>query len=537
MTETKISEAGKGSTDPAQQHLRQQKAIWNAAAKALIAKLIYFKRGMNGRGEPKAGLPKSKIEFPMPAEIGSYLDGIATDFAAIVEGAEAIIQEQEHYSQVRRKPQQHVQNMTSSPANTNAVQPVPVAAADDGLLVAEASWFGSRLWAKSVGLRGEGKADLVDMIDHANEIRKTLEDLENILTSSNANAIATAVTTANTLGLSSIKLFQKSFARYNELHDKMTKKQDEDRAKNEADNTKKELVDAKNSRPEKIEVPVATPPIATPPVQQPAPAHNPTQDPEVRYYELCRQFNLAKDDLKKGNKVIEFAKTRSEQMHIADPKDKYYSNLLNYSTDLGQIAKVMMEIKKTNGSGDIARFQKSIDLLEWFLKAYWTTIQICSKVLEIEIPRDRWDSYEGFKTLLAGLAQTKQAGVKSYLKKRWMKFVNTIVSDKIETMKLQSLDKIVVALDHFNVLLNTLETPGSIQPKIEADVVKAFKQLHDVYLTLLTLADLHNNQRDNEKLNGKKNVVMFEIKERNVRNLRKIMELMMSMIEKPAVKK
>ena len=55
----KVTIARKRSMDPAQEHLREQKDIWNKSTKALIAKMIAFKQALNGRGNVSAGLPPS----------------------------------------------------------------------------------------------------------------------------------------------------------------------------------------------------------------------------------------------------------------------------------------------------------------------------------------------------------------------------------------------------------------------------------------------------------------------------------------------
>ncbi|HVI43185.1 MAG TPA: hypothetical protein VM577_21465, partial [Anaerovoracaceae bacterium] len=80
----------KRSNDPAQESLRQAKDAWNQEVKSLIAGLIAFKQGMNGRGNPKAGIPPSSIKDPLPPQMGQYLNGIATHYSKIVDDAKKI---------------------------------------------------------------------------------------------------------------------------------------------------------------------------------------------------------------------------------------------------------------------------------------------------------------------------------------------------------------------------------------------------------------------------------------------------------------
>src|ERR1019366_1207591 len=90
--------------DPKQMMLRQHKREWSDATSALIANIIAFKRGLNGRGDAKVGLPPSNIKEPLPGEIGSFLNQLTTEFQKIVADAEGIISEQEQYAHKKRQP-------------------------------------------------------------------------------------------------------------------------------------------------------------------------------------------------------------------------------------------------------------------------------------------------------------------------------------------------------------------------------------------------------------------------------------------------
>jgi len=65
-----VKNARKKSDDPVQEALRSHKDTWNHDASLLIAQLIAFKKGLNGRGEPKVGIPPGSIKDPMPHEVG-----------------------------------------------------------------------------------------------------------------------------------------------------------------------------------------------------------------------------------------------------------------------------------------------------------------------------------------------------------------------------------------------------------------------------------------------------------------------------------
>src|ERR1019366_5296289 len=114
--------------DPKQMMLRQHKREWSDATCALIANIIAFKRGLNGRGDAKVCLPPSNIKEPLPGEIGSFLNQLTTEFQKIVADAEGIISEQEQYAHTRKKrqpkPKKQVPLQNATPtAQQPAVEP------------------------------------------------------------------------------------------------------------------------------------------------------------------------------------------------------------------------------------------------------------------------------------------------------------------------------------------------------------------------------------------------------------------------------
>lgn len=173
--------ARKPSSDPAQEKLRQDKDSWNEAVKSLISRLIAFKRGLNGRGDAKASLPPTNIKDPFPSEIGSYLNEVANEYIAVVNGAHSIIQEQAQYSQNRRK-SQRVANLEFA-------------------LIKQATWWGSRLWAR-VALRKLNRNLRVirfRMIKDGLELLKEFKKLEVDLSQKNPDSIPNGITQANLL--------------------------------------------------------------------------------------------------------------------------------------------------------------------------------------------------------------------------------------------------------------------------------------------------------------------------------------------------
>lgn len=184
--------ARKHSQDPKQEALRAHKDTWNKACSEFIARinkfkpeLISFKRGLNGRGDPNAGIPASNIKDPLPNEIKSSLSDIAREFQSlattfdqIISSADSIIQEQSNYSQTRRKPK--ISNSQFSYQE---------------ILMVEASNPLSRLWAsfKSFFSSKEGKAYRISMLKLSQKIYYDLISLEEELLKKNVDNIETIV--------------------------------------------------------------------------------------------------------------------------------------------------------------------------------------------------------------------------------------------------------------------------------------------------------------------------------------------------------
>lgn len=112
--------ARKKSEDPIQEALREHKSRWNVAAKEFIARVIAFKRAINGRGDVKYGLPPNNIKDPLPQELVSFLSELSGNYTSLVDEASKIIQEQQYYSEHRKKPAE--QKIATASSKTGKVQ-------------------------------------------------------------------------------------------------------------------------------------------------------------------------------------------------------------------------------------------------------------------------------------------------------------------------------------------------------------------------------------------------------------------------------
>jgi hypothetical protein len=94
-------EARNRASDPAQEEVREAKSEWNEYCSELIAKLIYLKRGLNGRGEQKVGLPPSKIHHPIPQQVQSYLNDVKDTSIRVMNQADKVIETQNQYADAK----------------------------------------------------------------------------------------------------------------------------------------------------------------------------------------------------------------------------------------------------------------------------------------------------------------------------------------------------------------------------------------------------------------------------------------------------
>lgn len=133
--------ARKKSQDPIQEALRTHKDKWNLAAKEFIARVIAFKRAMNGRGDNKYGLPPGSIKDPLPDQIGSFLSTLSANYEQLAAEALQIEQQQASYSQTRRKPKPKGMPQAQAPGQPQAPQndAVPAPAPAPGQPVAKAA--------------------------------------------------------------------------------------------------------------------------------------------------------------------------------------------------------------------------------------------------------------------------------------------------------------------------------------------------------------------------------------------------------------
>lgn len=93
----------KEASDPKFMALKKHKKDWNKATKELISRIIAFKKGLNGTGDSKYGLPTSKLTTEMPNEVANFLNYLNSNYEAMASEALKIIHEQNEFAISKHK--------------------------------------------------------------------------------------------------------------------------------------------------------------------------------------------------------------------------------------------------------------------------------------------------------------------------------------------------------------------------------------------------------------------------------------------------
>ena len=163
----------KASGDPKQEALRQHKDKWNQDASDLIAELIALKRGINGRGDKEKHLPVSSIKDPLPTEIVSYINEVASSASQLIQEAKSIADHQKNYSENRKK---------------KAISEEEKEIIKMAEMLSNASWWGSRFIAK---IRFPQQRKMIASLEAT---INSLESFEDSLLSSKDSAIPESFT-------------------------------------------------------------------------------------------------------------------------------------------------------------------------------------------------------------------------------------------------------------------------------------------------------------------------------------------------------
>lgn len=193
--------ARKPSSDPVQEKLRQNKAVWNKEVSTFINDLINLKRTMNG-WPSKFHMERSSIKDPIPADPNTILGVLAGDFQELAQKGNAIIEEQLAYTQTRKKKQPKSPGSPSpastitppTPSEPNLSQQLSAVSAEYELLslgsnplsrfvsTLKGPWFGSSPEARSRKYR-------VSMLKSAADLNRDFKRFESQIVGSTPQSI------------------------------------------------------------------------------------------------------------------------------------------------------------------------------------------------------------------------------------------------------------------------------------------------------------------------------------------------------------
>lgn len=465
-----IINARKRSADPAQEHLREQKALWNASTKDLIAKLIAFKRGLNGRGDPQAGLPPSNIKEPFPPQIGQYLSDIATHYTSLVDGAEKIIQEQEHYSNVRRKPQQ----VMTGVASTSEIL--------DEELYKTASWWGSRWWASNFGIKGAERPLIKSMLRSAVSFHDKLLDVENYLSSSDPNAIPRALYITSSFGIGPYKNIMESFKQMREIH-----------GRDLADPEKPKKPSPEDQKSEQIE------------------EKNISTDQKLDRIQILNYLVEIQKDLPNLQSV---ANHYLDQESISGPEKaivKKLKNAVNKGSDIS------IYIDKLRQGLPLAEDEEAD--AEKIIMGYRKLLEIISRFMGFDSL-----SFENYAKKIQSLPIEAVAhnSLSRFIKRKWLEHKPDVIRSDVDLdmrkqITIEHIADTIIAIEEF---MNVLEKNLGID-EIFKSLKNFSKKLGVVVEDIITLAEYHSSMFRDENRNKRKGVILHPIIEREINKLRK----------------
>lgn len=189
-----IKFAGKPSSDPIQEKLRQSKRNWNKQVSEFADNLFRLKDTMNGKPS-KFYQDKSSIKEPIPADPISIIGILVGDFQEIAQKGNDIVRQQLDYSKVRRKKQNN--QLIESPANkgiTNLSKQLSATIEAYELISLGSnslSRFFSRLLNTTIGNNPEARTKKyrMSLLKSITEIYKDLAKLEALIVKSSPDSI------------------------------------------------------------------------------------------------------------------------------------------------------------------------------------------------------------------------------------------------------------------------------------------------------------------------------------------------------------
>jgi hypothetical protein len=502
MTSNLEKLARKPSSDPAQEHLRQHKAEWNKSTSALIAGLIALKRGLNGRGDPRAGLPPSSIKEPLPPEIVNYVGEVASRYEKVMGDVTAIVHEQEEYSHNRRKSRKNTLTQmnpgTTPPANDtgNPFEQLAVASASASELIVLGSnplsrfWAWATLWTKLSKVIRDHR---LRMLDESADFVKDCRDIKGILLEQEPESIPNTVSSVAELSEKYLGVF---LVQYKDLASELLKLQEIEKA------VKKQ----KDSQPGAAPGEAAPPPVEKPKEDSPAQAVAPVPEPmpapvldtpEVAKYKFFAQqiyyANFVVRHLE-GLDNIQKADKRSVRNMLSALGHRVASLYALVTEPADQTAGYLMDTMDIN---------KLVDLVQ---KHYDSLLGTTAKLLGIQA--------KDFKELAGNIKSTKKVGTylscveeQETLNKMASNFVSRWLRHNLMKISPNSQQRLILdivkdinhLIDSLDELMNALEDAKTADEALQALVKKTTALLLSVIEKVILLGNVYRSIAERRK--------------------------------------
>ncbi len=480
--------ARKTSTDPVQEHLRQHKSEWNGSTSDLITGLISLKRGLNGRGDARAGLPPSLIKEPFPPEIISYLNEVAARYEKVMEGATSIIREQEEYSLHRKKPN----NITAELETVD--------------LIALGSNPVSRLWSKFVLWKHLDKINRINrlrMLKECASFVKELKEVKSTLLKQDFDSIPNSMGQIAAIGERYLEIFIK---RYDILVGESIKTIESEKAikqlnpsteSSSENSTEEELppvgkvkeeIEEKTQTPEKIEELSPVEQKVESQIPETLPTSNPPLVDDVKYKFYTEQIHYANFILHYlDNNVAAIAPTKVKNFR------KILLNLSNRVASLFVLS-TNSDVSLTQYMVDTVDLSKLIELIQ---KDYDNLLVLANKLtnntstdfkeLANKIKAIKVSTY--FSSVKQQEILTKMA---SNAIERWFRHNLLKISPNSQQRLLLDIvketDKII---ENFDLVMNSLENPNSTIHELDSLVIKLNETLSNIVRLILIVGRIY----------------------------------------------
>lgn len=492
MTENIEKEARKTSPDPVQEALRGHKDTWNHEASLLIAQLIAFKRGLNGRGEPKVGLPPGSIKDPIPSEVGSYLDQLADRYNKLISDAHSIIEEQSHYSEGRKK-------------SSKETGEQPVVASVDDEIIKIASWWGSR--AKTYGknsyvnpwywfaAREEAKIRM-RLLKISTDFIRNFKDIDVFVLSKDNKSIPKAIYDFDKLvsGFSHLMFpnVEKLVKIDKQVMPAEVEKQKEEVEKVEVEKPKENKV--KNESKE-------TGPENNPATEQKVEEENKDKELPDNILELSGEESAYVQRLSPEQIKADLIYTGQIALIMRKLKysEKFCNNFVMESAELGK----KLDRYNLSGSGSIDEIQMGYGNL---LKSSNSILKLNSQSFSSQLKE-----IEKLVNIKAASISPEFEKLASNFMTRWLKRQKLkIMPNSNDRIRLLTSDKIKKTLQNLNSFQDSLENNEHLNI-ILSEFTELCESIGDIGESLYHLGKNNNDEHEQAKLNGKPTTHLIKI--------------------------